>query len=371
MPTTPFFSVIIPTWNLESYIHRTLGSVLAQVDADYELIVVDDGSTDNTVECIQAMANLFRRFKLIESSAHTTRGCGRARNIGLNAAQGDYVLFIDGDDVVHPTQMRDLKNKLLEMNQPDVLAFDGERHETQQSSSVDTPDEVNVMRNQFLENTMAETVISGHDATLHFLNYKIRYCTPSKAYKRSFLNAHSIRYDETLSNFEDQLFNIQAFSKAQNVGIVPRHYYFYIKRNASNSSKTGLENLKALKFTLDAVHKSVAPLTSRSTNPDTWQSALFNYSWLLVVSEKTLLSLNEQESSIQRHGIDLVMTLLENPSCSTLQKGINMGILGMLAELFIKTLSSNVQLQPNEVELISSFLRRAKQHNQAINNQSG
>lgn len=88
------FSIIVPTYNLENYIKKSLESILNQTFTDYEIIIIDDGSTDKTVEIIQNYVDY--RIKLLH--APRLKAPGLVRNIGLEIASGEYILFLDGDD---------------------------------------------------------------------------------------------------------------------------------------------------------------------------------------------------------------------------------------------------------------------------------
>jgi teichuronic acid biosynthesis glycosyltransferase TuaG len=91
----PFFSVIVPAYNAAAYVGEALASVAAQSLADFECIVVDDGSTDATVEIARSCGDERFRVILIDHG-----GCpGRARNVGIQAATGNYVAFLDADDL--------------------------------------------------------------------------------------------------------------------------------------------------------------------------------------------------------------------------------------------------------------------------------
>lgn len=95
--TQPQFSVIIPTFNRAHVILRTLGSLLAQTCQDFELIVVDDGSTDNTRQIFDAL-----KERRIRYSYQPNRGVSAARNLGAAQSRGSNLVFLDSDDEVHP-----------------------------------------------------------------------------------------------------------------------------------------------------------------------------------------------------------------------------------------------------------------------------
>lgn len=91
----PFFSVIMPVYNRAELVKDSIASVLSQRFDDFELICIDDGSTDNTLEVLKEIANKDRRIKLI---SHQNKGRCAARNNGINAAAGEWIAFLDSDD---------------------------------------------------------------------------------------------------------------------------------------------------------------------------------------------------------------------------------------------------------------------------------
>lgn len=112
---TPLVSVITPCFNAETYIEETLQSVFSQSYKAVEILVVDDGSTDNTVKLVKAYSP---RVKLIESDHH---GGSVARNKGLNAAGGEYIQFLDSDDLLLKDKLRKQVSILEELNLDMVL----------------------------------------------------------------------------------------------------------------------------------------------------------------------------------------------------------------------------------------------------------
>ena len=103
----PHCSIVVPAYNAEAYIRETIDSVLNQTCTQWELIVVDDGSTDGTAKTLRSMAGT--HFSLIEQE---NRGVSVARNRSLEEAQGDFVLFLDSDDRLVPTALERLLAQL-------------------------------------------------------------------------------------------------------------------------------------------------------------------------------------------------------------------------------------------------------------------
>ncbi|GGH46026.1 glycosyltransferase family 2 protein [Mangrovimonas yunxiaonensis] len=98
-------SIIIPAYNRAHLIGETLESILAQTYANWECIIVDDGSTDNTVKMVSSYVANDNRFKLFERPNTRLKGANTCRNIGLEQAQGDYVVFFDSDDLMTPDHL--------------------------------------------------------------------------------------------------------------------------------------------------------------------------------------------------------------------------------------------------------------------------
>lgn len=98
-------SVIIPAYNRQMYIKECLESVLAQSYENFEILVVDDGSSDQTVEICRNMAQADPRIRLYEGEH---KGVSPARNLAIEKAQGEYVLFVDSDDIIHPKLIEQL-----------------------------------------------------------------------------------------------------------------------------------------------------------------------------------------------------------------------------------------------------------------------
>src|SRR5579871_6134355 len=111
-------SVILPVFNGENYIADAIRSVLAQSHTDWELLIVNDGSTDRTKEIIHSFSD--SRIRYFE---HTNRGVSASRNVALEAMNGDFFCFLDADDVFQPNSLKSRVDILIAS--PDILFVDG------------------------------------------------------------------------------------------------------------------------------------------------------------------------------------------------------------------------------------------------------
>jgi len=116
-----FLSVIIPVYNAEKYLPQALESVLAQTYTDYECVCVNDGSTDGSAEILAQYEGRFSRAgRVLRIVTKPNGGEGSARNAGIDAAQGDYITWLDADDVLAPTRF-EVAARIIEKEHPDLV----------------------------------------------------------------------------------------------------------------------------------------------------------------------------------------------------------------------------------------------------------
>jgi glycosyltransferase involved in cell wall biosynthesis len=102
---SPKVSIIMATYNRAHFIEETLLSIQKQTFTDWECLIIDDGGTDNTKECITPILEQDRRYKYSKRPANYLKGLSGCRNYGLDLAKGEYIIFFDDDDIVHPLNL--------------------------------------------------------------------------------------------------------------------------------------------------------------------------------------------------------------------------------------------------------------------------
>ena len=110
MNKQPFFSIIIPAYNANAFLPSILESILSQEYPNFEVLLINDGSTDNTEDICRHYASLDKRISLISKN---NEGVSIARNKGLDIAQGKYILFVDADDILYPNALSTLYDSLI------------------------------------------------------------------------------------------------------------------------------------------------------------------------------------------------------------------------------------------------------------------
>ena len=131
----PLISVIVPVFNIEDYIERCLNSLQAQTMKDIEIIVIDDGSTDNSGKICDRFAEQDHRFKVIHKN---NEGLSAARNDGLDISKGKYIMFVDGDDWVEP-EFCEAPYNVAEETDAEIVIFEWAYRKTITTQGVNVP----------------------------------------------------------------------------------------------------------------------------------------------------------------------------------------------------------------------------------------
>ncbi|MEE1282579.1 MAG: glycosyltransferase [Acutalibacteraceae bacterium] len=214
-------SIVIPAYNIAPYLPRCLDSVLSQTYENLEIIVVDDGSTDNTAEVIQEYVK--RDSRIVPIYKENT-GVSDTRNKGLDIATGDYIGFVDGDDYIENSMYEVLLNNAIKYN-ADIshcgykLKFPDNEYDFYGTGKI-------------IEQDKQQGVIDLLEATL------IEPGIWNKLFRRNIVD--NIRMKRELKNNEDLLFNIMAFAKAEKSVFEDKPLYNYIMRTNSATTSSGL-----------------------------------------------------------------------------------------------------------------------------------
>lgn len=208
-------SVIVPVYNVESYLNRCIDSILAQTYKDFEIILVDDGSNDNSGNICDSFSEEVENIKVIHQQ---NQGPAVSRNVGTDNARGQYITYIDSDDIVHPDYLKILYNLCIQ-NEADLSCcnfsfFSGENlieFESNVTENLQVLDGISAM------NQMLYGKIHGSSACALLIKAeiakKIKF-TPGKYH-------------------EDDLISFRYFVEAQKVAITNQQLYYYFQRQGS------------------------------------------------------------------------------------------------------------------------------------------
>lgn len=271
----PKISIIVPVYNCEKYISNCINSILEQSFKDFELILVDDGSSDRSFEICESFAKKDNRVRAIHQP---NSGVSRARNRGLDEAKGEYIGFVDGDDCVDKEMYERLYKNLAD-NNADIsicgivncfVKKDGTTEKVRQSP-VD-----------------GFWIFSGEQALKEALQSRLYSVNPvNKLFKRELFD--KLRYPEGKIS-EDAFLIPVVISKAGKVVYDSKPMYYYLRREnsitTSNFSDSGWDVVEAYKNHLNMVSEKF---------PNLKKVAKFRYSWAYTyVIDKIMLSENSE-----------------------------------------------------------------------------
>lgn len=214
-------SFIIPAYNLEHYIVECLESIEMQTKIVYEIIIINDGSTDNTLDIIKEYKNKDERIRIIDKQ---NEGVSVARNIGIENALGDYLCFVDGDDYFLNDSIHKLLNQ-CKLNNLDIIRG--------QYTIVNEVENYGIYPSK---NVCNDETINGVEFLKRSMNERCSEVVPWLGlFKREFIIKNNLVFPTGIKYTEDQLFFLSALLiKSSKVKDVPICYYGY--RDRPNSS---------------------------------------------------------------------------------------------------------------------------------------
>ena len=234
----PKASVIVPCWNVEKWVEDAVNSVLRGTFADFEIIAVDDGSTDGTGAVLDRLASADPRVRVFRQ---VNRGVSAARNRGLDAARGQFLFFLDPDDWLEPDF---LETGVAELERTDsdycVFALAERREGGSESRVVPLNGDYRYADNAAIRAHFLPRVI-GYSLEEVRAWYAGRSLTAEReigsvcrcAFRRKRIEEHHLRFDEGLINWEDAYFTYEFLLQARRMTSVNRPLYIYRIRAGS------------------------------------------------------------------------------------------------------------------------------------------
>ena len=220
----PAVSVVIPVYNSAKYLRECLDSVIAQTFSDWEVVAIDDGSPDESPAILDEYAARDARFKVVYKA---NGGVSAARNDGLDAATGEYVLFVDSDDYLEQDALRIAYEEALRVN-ADVVIGDYFAVSSKGRHRY----------HFFSENFIASerSLIEKLQQTMLYSGYSPYYSNScgylfgaqwTKLFRRSMLVENAVRFPTSISLFEDGMFGLTAFEHSKVISYLSVPFYNY------------------------------------------------------------------------------------------------------------------------------------------------
>ena len=221
-------SIVVPVYNAEKYVDRCIESILGQSYTNIEVIIIDDSSKDNSLAICRKYSEQDKRVKVFSKE---NKGVSAARNLGIEKARGEYLMFADADDYIDKDMVGDMLG-LLKENGADI-AVSGWIYED------DT-----VMINHPIKHE--GNVAADRNTAIHMIQTRSdEYCGYlwNKLFRSSMIKSNNIRLDEDLRIMEDLLFCIRAFLKAEKTVFTPEAYYHYYHHTDNATGNIGQKNI--------------------------------------------------------------------------------------------------------------------------------
>lgn len=269
----PKVSVIIPAYNAELYIARTIESLLSQTLKDIEIIVVDDGSTDSTASIVEKFTELTPNLTLIKQK---NSFAGVARNNGMDNSTGEFLYFLDADDFIDKTMLEKMVIR-AEETEADVvvcrsLFFD---NDTGATNPIDYA----------LRWINFDSVLSGKDLS----NILFQFCVGwpwDKLFRRSYIEKTGLRY-QNLRTTNDAYFVFMALILANRISFLKDYLVFYRTNNSKSLSRSRSKTWWNAFLAAEAIEQKLKNENLYSTFEKTYLNWLFNFSvWNLLTIDK-------------------------------------------------------------------------------------
>ncbi len=215
----PKISVIVPLYNAEKFIDRCMASIYAQTFTDYEIILVDDGSTDNSAKLCREYAQKDKRITFISKE---NGGAGSARNMGIEIAKGEYLAFPDVDDWFEPNMYQELYAAASAGNY-DVVFSGITRYKKEKGTRG-----IVFYRTELSRPLCCHTQQECRENIMKVFPTTIVFDSPcNKLYKRSIAIEHNVRFSNT-RRCQDAMFNIDFYNAIDSAISVDKAYYNYL-----------------------------------------------------------------------------------------------------------------------------------------------
>lgn len=206
----PKLSAIIPVYNAEEHLQKCIDSVLSQTETDIEIILVNDGSIDNSAFLCDEFAKKDSRIKVIHQE---NQGVSAARNNALEISKGEFIGFVDSDDYIHP-QMFEKMLEIAEKAKSDIVMCDAstvfDNSKTESDTITQLPEDSILTKAAFTPNLLLEMAGS------------VCRCI----YKNQLIKSNKIKFPYGIKFSEDRIFNILAFGFADKITYIKQAFYY-------------------------------------------------------------------------------------------------------------------------------------------------
>lgn len=245
------FSLLVPVYNVENYLERCLNSIYDQIKTDCEVVLVDDGSTDNSGTICDKYLSRYPHLTHVYHKQN--QGAYPTRNFAMDCAHGQYLWFIDPDDYIHPDAISNIRKSIETQQNPDVISAGYCKCNDNWIGEV-------VNANKEPQSISGEEYLTRGSFNAYLW---------ANIYRRDFLLENHIRFNDQLNTQGDWLFNAQVYADAKTIYLADYQVYFYFQGNPNStlnrSDKKHL--LRGIENSMEAQINLLEFLMQRRTTP--------------------------------------------------------------------------------------------------------
>ena len=231
-------SIIIPVYNREKLISQTLDSILTQSYKNWECIIVDDGSIDNTPKIIQKYVNRDLRFKYYDRPVGLKKGANACRNFGFIISKGNFIQWFDSDDIMHNDMLK-IKIEKIKSSNSDFVVCEGVEFKNSKD---------NIIKNW-------DSIFS-NDILFNHVIGKVNFHTNGPLFKKSFLLGKAL-FNENLNRKQEWEFFTRLLTYNPIIATVRKPLYYFRKHNESINGRNDINTLPSMILATIIVFKTV------------------------------------------------------------------------------------------------------------------
>ena len=311
-------SVIIPAFNCEKSIKRTVESIISSGLKDYEIVIINDGSTDNTASVCNSLCSQYGFIKYMEQQ---NSGVSAARNKGISVTLGEYIMFFDADDTAEENGFSECIN-IIENKKPDILIF-GMSFDYYKNGKLYRRDKLVPEQSGILNKTQLKAEFE----SLYNTNSLSSAC--NKLYRKALISNNNILFNTNYFLMEDFLFSLECLKLCENIYCLPKDLYHY---KQSENEKNAFNRLKRI----DNLCEYVLPFKTAINELAVGENGdnVFNNFFLMLLSQK-----------MYYENVKEIKTLADNLKSNKLFNEINQGEIPARYTVFFKDIEESRYLK--------------------------
>lgn len=225
----PLISVIVPVYNVEKYLNRCIDSILNQTFKQTEIILIDDGSTDNSSIICDEYCDRYENIKVIHKKNNRVAA---ARNDGIKISTGKYIALVDSDDWIEPNMLEEMYNKAEEFN-TDITMCDFRKVGVESEYTVSQP-----IREGYYDRKMIESELFPCLIMFENIEFPPTISNWTCLFRREFLIENNLFYDEDIHYCEDSIFGSKAIYNANGFYYMKNRYFYNYFYNPNSTTST-------------------------------------------------------------------------------------------------------------------------------------